>query len=97
MIKASDYINTVLRYADTKYYDLEGEHKTIYKYILDKRFIKTNDLDVLQQGFPYCKLEHLDDYWIGVFCFYPLNVGNMFYNLLSKQLIVPIEDFLKYI
>lgn len=97
MIYARDYINTLIRFSNTKFIDIESEQKEIHKYILDKRFLKTRDLDELQTGIPYCKLVHLDDYWIGVYSYYPINLNNLFYNLLDKELIVPINEFLNYI
>lgn len=91
------YINSFLHYCKKKTFDINGEKKELVINVLDRRFLTTNDLDEIQRGFPYCKLKHLDKYWIEVYSYYPLNQSQMFYRLLELGIIVPLEEFIRII
>ena len=57
------YINSFLHYKDKKQFKIDGEDKEAYIYLLDKRFLKTKDIEEIKLYFQYCKVKDLDDYY----------------------------------
>ena len=96
MLKGAPYLlyqNSFLHFSKKKTFDLDGVNKELVISFLDRRFTTTNNLDELQNGFPYCKLKHLDRNYIEVISYYPLNQQQLFYRLLELGLIVDVTEF----
>ena len=91
------YINSFLHFCKKKTFDINGEKKELVINVLDRRFLTTNNLDEIQVGFPYCKLKHLDKYWIEIYSYHPINQQQMFYRLLELGILVPLEEFIKIV
>lgn len=87
------YMNSYIHFSRKKNFDINGEIRELCISFLDKRFLTTKDLDEIQISFPYCKLKNLDDYYIEIYSYYPINHKQMFYNLLEKGIIISIEEF----
>ena len=88
------YMNSYLHYCNKKTFNIEGINRDLHISLLDKRFLNTFNLDILQDAFPYCKLKDLDNYYIKIISYYPINQKDMFYNLLNRDIIIKIEEFI---
>ena len=89
------YINSFLHYKDKKQFKIDGEDKEVYIYLLDKRFLKTKDIEEIKLYFQYCKVKDLDDYYYIIYTFIPLNKSNIFYLLSEKNIILSIQEFIR--
>lgn len=88
------YMNSYLHYCKKKEFDIDGIMTELHISLLEKRFLNTINLDTIQLCFPYCKLKDLDKYYIQVISYRPINQKSMFYNLLEKNIIISIEEFI---
>lgn len=91
------YINSFMHFAKKKSFIIYDKPTELNVYLLDKRFITTNDLDKFQYSFPKCKLKHLDDYWIVIYSSYYLNNFEIFKDLTLRNLIVSVETFIRIV
>lgn len=91
------YKNSYLHYSNIKSIkDLStSQYKDIIVNLLDKRFLTTTNIDVIQSVFPYCKVKDLDDYYYSIYSLYPLDKSKTFYLLLDKSIIISIEEFIE--
>lgn len=89
------YINSFLHYKDKKQFKIDEEDKEAYIYLLDKRFLKTKDIEEIKLYFQYCKVKDLDDYYYIIYTFIPLNQSNIFYLLSEKNIILSIQEFIR--
>ena len=91
------YQNSYIHYCKKKLVTIYDEKKEVIVYVLDRRFLKTNNLDDIHNALPYCRLKHLDKDFIEVISYYPINQQQLFYRLSELDLIVNIEEFIKIV
>ena len=90
------YMNSYLHYSKKKTFHLEDEVKDLHISLLEKRFLNTFNLDIIQKSFPYCKLKDLDNYYIQIISYYPINQKSMFYNDIPYMYHVGVDSNLNY-
>lgn len=92
------YLNSYLHFADKKYIKAgNDEIKEVIINLLDKRFLTTNNIYVIENAFPYCKVKELDDYYFAIYSLFSINKSSKFYELLEKGIIINVYDFIKMI
>lgn len=91
------YKNSLLRYSKTLELKTSNGVITVYKYLLDKRFIRKCSLDSLEFIFRKCKIKNNDSYWYIIYSPIYLNNEYVFDNLDRYKLIKSLEEFIEIV
>ena len=91
------YINSLLKYSTTKRIKYEDTYLDIYKYLLDRRFVRKTSIEELKIVFPKCKIKDTDKYWYIIYSSGYLNNNYIFNALSSYGLIVSLSEFINIV
>lgn len=90
------YQNSLLRYSKSLEINTSNKTINVYKYLLDKRFIRKISLSTLEFIFPKCKIKN-DDYWYIIYSPTYLNNKYVYENLDRYRILVSLEDFIQIV